>query len=1485
MPTETFVSYDGTSNPTYLVDSFLGLNSGIQIVSGSVVLSASASTAVNLYDGSLSALGIGAGLLLTSGIAPGTTNTVGWYGQDNTQYAVDGTPLNYYNGDAAIDAVVNSVFQTQSYDATTLSFDFTVTDPAATSISFDIVFGTDEYPEWVDQFVDCAVVIVNGVNYAYFNHDPNAPLSVIGPNLAAGYFQDNAGNILPIEYDGVSHVLKIVAPIHAGVNSIKIGIADTGDHIYDSGIFISNMVAGTTPGSGVVITPDIPCTDGDDVVSGTIAGELINLLGGDDTAYAGGGDDIVVAGAGHDRLYGGSGEDVLEGDAGDDYLDGGEGVANQAVFSGSVADYSVSYDALTGKYTVSGAEGSDTLVNVQLCKFAEGLFDLGPNGLTAHSDGSGPQANSPGTVVLSGASMVGQTLVALVIDADGLPGPGNPVSYHWLVSADGFNWSDAGVTGNSYTLGNADAGMMVMAVASYTDALGHAEVAASALTSVTSANTNLTMSLMELSAPAGASVENPLTTLLANAMAMGFTANQASAAIKTVLGLPGINLGSYDPLAVLAAHPSDATALQVMKICATVAMTVSVADPSGFNLTLAVMDAASKGQTIDLANLDQLSAVLAGVDPAVIDKVLNLNHDMAGATSLAGADGITSVWNDFCGKVDNLDPYMGHLEVINVHINQAPSGSSTASLPFGSEGASYTISAASLLAGFSDPDGDVLTVSDLATDPLAGGVLVDNLDGTWTFTPDAGFTGPVELTFAISDPSGASAYGSTLLVIAAEPPADTTAPTVTITDDAAGTATGDVTYTLTFSEAVTGLAAGDFTVTNGTVKSIAGSGSSYTLVVTPTASFEGSLGLALDAGAVSDAAGNANAAASASAQSVDTRPPTVTTISYGTHDGTLKAGETVTLVVAMSEAVTVSGTPTLALANGGSATYTGGSGTSTLIFSYTVAAGQDTADLATAASGALTGTITDAAGNGLVASGFNAVNPSGTLVVDTTAPTVLAFSPADATTGVAVASNIVVTFSEAIARGTGMIQLRAGSATGTIVESFDAATSARLTLSGSTLTIDPASTLAGNTQYFVTFAAGTVTDQSGNAYAGTQAYDFTTIATTTIINGTGSAETLNGTAGDDQINGLGGNDTLNGNAGNDLLDGGAGNDSMSGGLGDDLYVVDSANDKVIEATGQGVDTVRTALASYTLGANVENLVYSGAAAFSGTGNGLDNRIEGGAGNDTLSGGAGVDTLLGGGGADILVGGVGTDVLQGGAGSDIYIIAAPADHGAAEINDGGGTDELRFTSATAGATLALYAGDIGLERVVIGTGTGASATTTATTALNVDASLAANGLAITGNAGVNALTGSAFADTLNGGGGNDVISGKAGADVLAGGLGNDTLNGGLGLDSFLFDTALSATGANTDTIQSFATVDDTILLENAIFTALGATGALSAGAFNTGAAATQADDRIIYNAATGALLYDADGSGAGAAIRFATISGITGTLSASDFLIV
>jgi Ca2+-binding RTX toxin-like protein len=163
----------------------------------------------------------------------------------------------------------------------------------------------------------------------------------------------------------------------------------------------------------------------------------------------------------------------------------------------------------------------------------------------------------------------------------------------------------------------------------------------------------------------------------------------------------------------------------------------------------------------------------------------------------------------------------------------------------------------------------------------------------------------------------------------------------------------------------------------------------------------------------------------------------------------------------------------------------------------------------------------------------------------------------------------------------------------------------------------------------------------------------------------------------------------------------------------------------------------------------------------------------------------------------------------------------------------------------------------------------------------------NGLAntIIGNSAANIIKGGAGNDTLSGEAGNDRINGGAGDDTINGGLGADTLVGGDGGDNFLFNSALSKLSLTSiDEINDFSVLDDTIQLENAVFTELGPFATLSAGAFFIGAAAHDRDDRIIYDSTTGALMYDADGSYSGQAKTFAVLdAGLA--LTHDDFVIV
>jgi Ca2+-binding RTX toxin-like protein len=338
--------------------------------------------------------------------------------------------------------------------------------------------------------------------------------------------------------------------------------------------------------------------------------------------------------------------------------------------------------------------------------------------------------------------------------------------------------------------------------------------------------------------------------------------------------------------------------------------------------------------------------------------------------------------------------------------------------------------------------------------------------------------------------------------------------------------------------------------------------------------------------------------------------------------------------------------------------------------------------------------------------------------------------------------------------------------------------------------------------------------------------------------GTAASNLFTGTAGDDRAQGQGGNDNLNGGVGDDVLEGGAGNDTLNGGVGNDqmlggpgndIYVVDSLLDVVTEAFGGGVDTVRSPL-DYTLGIDLENLILTDTAV-TGTGNGLANVITGNAGNNQLRGLGGDDTLDG---------GLGNDTLDGGAGNDLYIVNSSLDVILEAV--GGGTDSVQSSvTFTLGAEI---------ENLTL-TGTALS-----------------NG---TGNALANILTGNASNNILSGLAGNDSLNGGMGNDTLNGGAGNDQLLGGAGNDLFVFNTALAAD--NVDTISDFAT-GDRLQLDRAIFSTLSAGTTLTVAEFLGGAgaiAATNAQQRLLFDATTGALHYDADGNGATAAVLIANLT--------------
>jgi hypothetical protein len=225
------------------------------------------------------------GILLTTG--DGTPPL------ENTR-KIYGVPLGQL-GDEELTGVAQDAFDGAgtTFDAASLKFKVKA-DPGVKSVMLDIVFGSDEFPEYSStSFVDIAAIFVNGKNVALFNGNASQPLSVLDDNL--GYFQDNRKGGIAIEYDGVSNKLTLIAPVEKGGNTIKIAIGDTQDSATDSAIFIANIRGSSLDVSGLL--NEIAGTDGKDKLKADA-----------------GIDNVVIGGLGTDKLIANTGFDVLFGD-------------------------------------------------------------------------------------------------------------------------------------------------------------------------------------------------------------------------------------------------------------------------------------------------------------------------------------------------------------------------------------------------------------------------------------------------------------------------------------------------------------------------------------------------------------------------------------------------------------------------------------------------------------------------------------------------------------------------------------------------------------------------------------------------------------------------------------------------------------------------------------------------------------------------------------------------------------------------------------------------------------------------------------------------------------------------------------------------------------------------------------------------------------------------------------------------------------------
>ena len=370
---------------------------------------------------------------------------------------------------------------------------------------------------------------------------------------------------------------------------------------------------------------------------------------------------------------------------------------------------------------------------------------------------------------------------------------------------------------------------------------------------------------------------------------------------------------------------------------------------------------------------------------------------------------------------------------------------------------------------------------------------------------------------------------------------------------------------------------------------------------------------------------------------------------------------------------------------------------------------------------------------------------------DETAPQLTSSTPSDDADNTQTDATLVLTFDEAVKAGTGFVTVH--NADGSVWSSIDVTDSTQISITDSSLNINPIADLSYESSYYVTVDAGAILDSADNAFGGigdAETLNFTTRSQYNIINGTDGKDRLNGTDESDLILGGDHNDRLFGLDDDDILNGGAGNDQLDGGDGNDAASYDGADSGVtvsLETTrgqqtgGSGSDRLR----------NIENLIGSDYA----------DELTGDSGVNILSGGAGDDTLRGGGDDDILDGGDDIDTAVYDTEMAASTIVYDADTDQFTISGPDGTDTLtnveffQFSDGTIDAAeltivpltdgIDDYVGDETNERI--------------------------DGLA--GN------------DEIDGAGGEDVLFGGDDDDTLTGGADNDRLVGGDGTDTAVF----------------------------------------------------------------------------------------------------
>jgi len=1046
------------------------------------------------------------------------------------------------------------------------------------------------------------------------------------------------------------------------------------------------------------------------------------------------GDNLLAGGAANDALFGAAGNDTLQGDAGSDYLDGGTGT-NTAVFAGKYSEYAISTTGPNVTVTGIGAragDGTDTLVNIQVLKFADFTISLGVSTNNAPMLGEPQMADQ---AAVDGAAFSYQIPATSFIDFD--IGTGTDVMVLTATLADGSplpSW----LTFNAAT--RTFSGTVPAATASNAGEVGKTyEIKVTATDSGASVSDNF---LLSISQAGGAAIIGTTGNDALNGTFRGetITGNGGDDTLNASLGADVMDGGTGTDTADYAG-----STFGVSVNLATGAGSGGFADGDTFVSIEKVVGSAFDDTITGSIGQDDLRGG-AGDDTIDGGKESDLIVGGAGADILRGGDGVDTIYARFNASGQLEDVVDGGQGLDELRLGETALGAGDGSTNGGTldlASASGNPTAIENVVG--SDHADVISGNEfsnilkggLGNDTLYGGSGKDTLEGGAGDDKLAGGIG-ADIIDGGSGSDTASYYRSTLTGAV-----ETAGITVDLAAPASNTgiAAGDSFIGI---ENLEGTAGGDTLLGDAAANRLSGMEGNDTLRGQDgNDTLEGGDGDdTLWGGAGNDVlsggAGidSAHFSAARSQYTIDFVNRTVTHLGTDGQDTYsnvefLRFGDGV--VVDLSNQVpTYAGTLTAQNFNDNAAG------------SYVIP----------------TSAFNDPDGNQV--DPYKGLSFTATLSSGAALPSWLTFNAttktfsyaagaaaigASATVRVTASDGLASTFGDftvAIAQGPG------APITGTTANNLLTPTFRAETIDG-LAGVDTVTYAASNAGVSVNLATGAASGGHAQGDTVLNVENVTGSAFADILTGTTGDNVLEGNAGADNLAGGGGNDTLRGGSGADTLDGGTGTDTLSYLLTDNgALATTGVNVNLAASTASGGDATGDVIAP----GSFENLEGTNQADDL-RGDGNANVITGQGGNDTIYGGSGNDTLSGGDGDDQLYGEAGLDNISGGLGNDIIHLTTLGED---TIDGGTGSDTVSFAGTGTGQTIDLAtAGWTGIENV-------------------------------TGTSGIDALTGDASANVLDGGSGDDAISGGAGADTLIGGLGNDRLSYSQSAAGAAFNTA-------------------------------------------------------------------------------------------------